>query len=103
ESGAEATPRIVGGLLDFLLALDCDRSLHLFTREEGASSHCQMGGLTSAHAVIFRWLEHALGEKPLDGERDPRAADRVVATFGKFGGREAATRARTLLDTTRLV
>jgi Alpha/beta hydrolase family len=45
QSSAAATRSIVVGLLDFIVSLECDRWLHLFTREEGASSHCQMGGL----------------------------------------------------------
>ena len=50
---AASTPAIVVGLLDFILSLPCERSVHLFQRREGASSHCQMGGLSYAHTVIF--------------------------------------------------
>jgi hypothetical protein len=103
RSSAAATRSIVVGLLDFILSLECERSLHLFTREEGASSHCQMGGLSYAQAVIFPWLNHVLCGKPMARVRDDRAAETVVDIFGRFGGREAAAKARALLKVAHLV
>ena len=108
QSSAAATDKIVVGLLDFILALDCDRAVHLFTREEGASSHCQMGGLTYAHAVIFRWLDQVLlGGKPLAPGRvsaaGENAAEKLAAAFGKYGGPEAGAKARALLEVARPV
>jgi hypothetical protein len=103
QSSAAATRSIVVGLLDFILSLECERSLHLFTREEGASSHCQMGGLSYAQAVIFPWLNHVLCGQPLDRPCDSQAAVRWVNTFARFGGPEAGAKARALLEVARLV
>jgi hypothetical protein len=103
RSSAAETRSIVVGLLDFILSLECERSLHLFNREQGASSHCQMGGLSYAHAVIFRWLNHVLCGKPLVDEPDASAADRFVDAFARYGGRAAGRRAQELLAVAHLV
>jgi pimeloyl-ACP methyl ester carboxylesterase len=103
QNPAASTRSIVVGLLDFIRSLPCDRSIHLFTREEGASSHCQMGGTSYAHAVIFRWLDHVLCGKPMPPGPDARAADKLIATFADLGGPEAEARARGLLEVADLV
>jgi len=54
---AAPSKAIVTGLLDYINSLDCPRYVRLFTKQEGASSHCQMGGLSYAQAAIFGWLE----------------------------------------------
>jgi pimeloyl-ACP methyl ester carboxylesterase len=102
-SFAASTRAIVVGLLDFILSLPCESSVHVFSPAEGASSHCQMGGLSYAHGVIFEWLNETLcGAKRLDracqSERDAFAA-----IFAKHGGRRAAEKARKLLDVARLI
>jgi pimeloyl-ACP methyl ester carboxylesterase len=100
---AAPSPTIVEGLLDFMLALDCKRFIRLFTREEGASSHCQMGGLPYAHASIFQWLNHVLCGAPLEAGNDPKAAALFVDLFGKHGGKGAAEKAARLLKIARIV
>jgi hypothetical protein len=66
-SFAASTKAIVVGLLDFIVSLPCERSLHLFKPGEGASSHCQMGGLSYARSVIFGWLNETLcGQQRID-------------------------------------
>lgn len=37
-----------------------DVQVRFFPREEGASSHCQMGGLQDSQAAIFTWLNETL-------------------------------------------
>jgi hypothetical protein len=103
QNWAATTPRIVTGLLEFILALRCERSLHLFTREQGASGHCQMGGLSYAHSVIFGWLNDVLCGKPLPPNDDPAARTRIIEIFRHYGGAEGARQARAVLDIARLV
>jgi pimeloyl-ACP methyl ester carboxylesterase len=103
QSSAAASRRIVVGLLEFMLALRCERAIHLFTRDEGASSHCQMGGLTYARHVIFGWLDEVLCDKPLATRSDPAAARRIIDTFHRYGGADGARQARAVLSATRLV
>lgn len=54
---AQTNEKIIEETARYLDALTCSRTVHVFTREEGAASHCQMGGLARAQAVIFAWLE----------------------------------------------
>jgi hypothetical protein len=103
QSSAAASQRIVVGLLEFILSLRCDRAIHLFTREEGASSHCQMGGLSYARHVIFGWLDEVLRDKPPARKGDPAAATRIVDIFQHYAGAEGARQARAVLEVTRLV
>ncbi len=100
---AASTPAIVTGLLDFILALPCERFIHLFTRREGASSHCQMGGMSYARVVIFQWLNHTLcGKAPL-GNADVADREAFVNLFKKFGGEMGAEKAQKLLDVATLI
>jgi hypothetical protein len=103
QDAAASTPRIVVGLLDFILSLTCVRAIHLFTREQGASSHCQMGGLTYAHAIIFGWLNNVLCDQPMAPGEDPAERARVVDVFRRYGGAEGGAKAQALLDAVRLV
>jgi hypothetical protein len=90
---AASTSAIVVGLLDFILSLPCERSVHLFPRREGASSHCQMGGLSYAQAVIFHWLEQTLCGKACNIPSDP-AAPRHSSTFSRSTGEKQARKKR---------
>ena len=38
-------------------ALTCPKEFILFTAEEGAGLHCQMGAMLLAHQRIFDWLD----------------------------------------------
>ena len=89
---------IVTGLLDYIRSLDCPRYVRLFSIQEGASSHCQMGGLSYAQAAIFGWLEHALCGKPLAAPSDAKISGLFVELFGKYGGSDGATKAKALLS-----
>src|SRR5215472_14770477 len=94
---AASTSAIVVGLLDFILSLSCERSVHLFPRREGASSHCQMGGLSYAHAVIFHWLDQTLGGKACTIPSDPTAHQAFVDIFKKYCGEKGAKKAQEVL------
>jgi len=103
RDAAASTKAIVAGLLDFIQALPCDRSIHLFSQRDGASSHCQMGGLSYAHATIFNWLNHVLCDAPAPENGDQAAKQQLIDAFGKFGGEQAGHKVASLLDTIRLV
>jgi hypothetical protein len=103
RDAAASTKAIITGLLDFIQALPCDRSIHLFSQRDGASSHCQMGGLSYAHATIFTWLNHVLCDAPARELKDQTAKQQLIDAFGKFGGQQAAHKASSLLDTIHLV
>jgi pimeloyl-ACP methyl ester carboxylesterase len=100
---AASTSTIVVGLLDFILSLPCERSVHLFQRREGASSHCQMGGLSYAHTVIFHWLDQTLCGKVCPVPSDPTAPQAFVDIFKKYGGETGAKKAQEVLLQARLV
>ena len=38
-------------------ALNCPKDYMLFTKEEGAEEHCQMGALLISNARILDWLD----------------------------------------------
>ncbi|MDR0596774.1 MAG: alpha/beta hydrolase [Clostridiales Family XIII bacterium] len=93
---AAPSPDIVTGLLDYISSLDCERYVRLFTRIEGASSHCQMGGLAYAHATIFGWLEHVFYGKPLAVGGNPKMREMFVDLFKKHGSKGAGSKAESL-------
>lgn len=103
KDAAASSSAIVAGIPEFISSLPCDRYLHLFPRSQGASSHCQMGGLSYAHVVIFQWLDHIFGAGPLPAGDLGASAQTVVELFGKYGGRLAATRTKDLLRTATLI
>jgi len=97
KNASASTKRIVTGLLDYIDSLDCPRYVRLFSKQEGASSHCQMGGMAYAHASIFTWLEHALCDAKIEtkGAESPQL---FVELFRKYGGTEGEQKAKSLLD-----
>jgi pimeloyl-ACP methyl ester carboxylesterase len=103
HDAAAPSADIIIDMLDFMLALKCDRYVRLFTRAEGASSHCQMGGLTYAQAAIFDWLNHILNGGSAPASAEPAAADLFVHQFAKYAGKPGETKARHLLDVARLI
>jgi hypothetical protein len=103
KDAAASSAAIVAGIPEFIASLPCDRYLHVFPQTQGASSHCQMGGLTYAHAVIFHWLDHVFTGGPLPASDLGAPAQAVVGLFGKYGGKLAAARTRELLRSATLV
>ena len=100
---AASTSAIVVGLLDFILSLPCERSIHLFKKSEGASSHCQMGGLSYAHAVIFHWLNQTLCGKAWNVPSDPATRQAFIDIFKKYGGEKGAEQAQKVIERARLI
>lgn len=103
KDAAAPSKEIVAGILDYIHSLDCPRYIRLFTRQEGGSSHCQMGGLVYAQAVIFNWLEYALCGKLMNTHAEPEILNQFVALFGKYGGSEGAEKAKDLLPESTFV
>jgi pimeloyl-ACP methyl ester carboxylesterase len=45
---------------EFADSVGGDATLRVFTEEEGAADHCQLGNLSLAHGVVYDWLDDAL-------------------------------------------
>jgi pimeloyl-ACP methyl ester carboxylesterase len=103
RDAAAPSADVIIDMLDFMLALKCDRYIRLFTRAEGASSHCQMGGLSYAQAVIFDWLNYVFLDGPAPEPASPAAADLFVGQFAKHGKAEGETKARQLVGVAKLI
>ena len=103
KDAAASSRAIVAGLVDFIASLPCQRYVHVFPRSQGASSHCQMGGLSYAHAVIFAWLDHVLCDAPAPAPADAEAGALFVDLFGRYGGKSAGQRAAALLTAVRQI
>jgi hypothetical protein len=95
---AAPSKAIIISLLDYIQSLDCPKYVRLFTKQEGASSHCQMGGLSYAQAAIFGWLEHTLCGKAAENQDKPQMSALFVSLFEKYGGAEGAQKAKELLS-----
>jgi hypothetical protein len=78
----------MSGFLEFIISLNCDRAVHLFTKE-GASGRCQMEKLSYAHAVIFGWLNQTFCGKEQKVEPDVTSKDAFVEIFKEYGGETA--------------
>ena len=103
HDAAAPSADIIVDMLDFMLALKCDRYIRLFTRTEGASSHCQMGGLSYAQAAIFDWLNHVFLAGPAPEPAGPAAAELFIRQFAKHGKAQGETKAKQLLDVAQLI
>ncbi len=98
RDAAAPSPAIVEELVDFMLELKCPRFIRLFSREEGASSHCQMGGLSYARSTIFDWLDCVLRGIGTPRTADTASASKFVELFGRYGGKASAAKARQLVS-----
>jgi pimeloyl-ACP methyl ester carboxylesterase len=93
---AAPSPDIVTSLLDYIASLECQSYTRLFTIQEGASSHCQMGGITYAQATIFGWLEHVFYDKPLAMNGNPEMQKMFIGLFERHGSKGAGDKAASL-------
>ena len=98
KDAAAPSKEIVSGILDYIHSLDCPRYIRLFTRQEGGSSHCQMGGLVYAQTVVFSWLNHVLCKEPLGTQVEPQVKEQFVGLFEKYGGNSGKEKAESLLS-----
>jgi hypothetical protein len=91
---AQMKHELVMETMQFINKLTCPRSIHLFLRDEGASSHCQMGGMSRAQAVIFDWLEEKLGNEEMQPQKGEaitinQSVEQLNAVLRKYHGEEA--------------
>ncbi|HXY88717.1 MAG TPA: hypothetical protein VEG44_09775 [Candidatus Acidoferrales bacterium] len=89
EEIANIGHKFVSETINFVSTLDCDRTFHIFTKLEGAGSHCQMGGISLAQAVIFEWLNDTLCcDKPqtFDGKHKLVVPDELIEIIGRYHG-----------------
>ena len=95
--------KFVSDTMSFIDTLDCDRTFHVFTKLEGAGSHCQIGGISLAQAVIFEWLNDTLcsdKQQTFDGKHTLVVPDELIEIIGKYHGDEmVATLKKHLLRT----
>jgi pimeloyl-ACP methyl ester carboxylesterase len=103
HDAAAPSADIIIDTLDFMLALNCDRYIRLFTRTEGASSHCQMGGLSYSQAAIFDWLNHVFLAGPAPKPAEAATAELFVRQFAKYGKTQGETKAKQLLAVAQLI
>ncbi|MBU1695043.1 MAG: prolyl oligopeptidase family serine peptidase [Verrucomicrobia bacterium] len=57
---SEGDAEMPGQAMKLFEALECPKDYMLFTREEGAEEHCQMGALSISNARILDWLDEKL-------------------------------------------
>ena len=93
---AAPSKEIVVTLLDYIRSLDAPRYVRLFTQAEGASSHCQMGGLSYAQNAVFTWLEHALCGAPVPPRES--SVSYFVSLFQKYAGEAGGAKAKALAE-----
>jgi len=89
EEIANIGHKFVSETINFVSTLDCDRTFHIFTKLEGAGSHCQMGGISLAQAVIFEWLNDTLCcDKPqtFDGKHKLVVPEELIEIIGRYHG-----------------
>jgi len=100
---AAPSAKIVQDTLQFILSLKCKRAVHLFTRKEGAASHCQMDGPSYAHTIIFQWLNHTLCGRESSSQPSKAARKAFVDMFRRYGGRSGGEKADKMLDAVQLI
>ena len=59
---AEAPKPLVHDTFEFLAGLEAPVSFRVFTREEGATAHCQLDSPERMPPALFPWLARALGD-----------------------------------------
>jgi pimeloyl-ACP methyl ester carboxylesterase len=64
---AQATLKVTEAVMRYVDDVTSDTTLHFFTRDQGAASHCQMGGILLAQAAIFEWLDRILNPEQAQG------------------------------------
>jgi hypothetical protein len=64
---AQTSEAMVRETIQFLAAVEAPVAMRFFARRSGAASHCQMGGLQAAHAIIFDWLDDVMRWEPAPG------------------------------------
>jgi pimeloyl-ACP methyl ester carboxylesterase len=89
---AQTDKRTIEETVRYLGALQNKRDIHVFPQAEGASAHCQIGGLGQSQAMIFDWLERAFEETTQAAEISggPKLPARFLDAIREHHGREFA-------------
>jgi pimeloyl-ACP methyl ester carboxylesterase len=59
----QSDEKVAASILRFVNELTCPAAIHMFDYTDGwAASHCQIGALSPAQAVIFDWLDRTLNK-----------------------------------------
>ena len=86
----------------FLDELTCPTTLRVFTTEEGAGEHCQVGNLRLATGVIYDWFDESLPTVgrpgPVDRSLRGRSSDRSVLEQAFSRPARPSTRMSALAD-----
>jgi hypothetical protein len=88
---AEAPKQLVRDTLEFSAGLKGPISFRVFTREEGATAHCQLDSPERMPPVLFPWLARALGDRAPSEEDlrlDAESVEHLARLIEKHHGPE---------------
>jgi hypothetical protein len=88
---AEAPKALVRDSFEFLAGLKAPVSFRVFTREEGATAHCQLDSPERMPPVLFPWLARALGDRAPSEEDlrlDAESVEHLARLIEKHHGPE---------------
>jgi hypothetical protein len=85
---AQTSKAMILETIRFLTAIEAPVAMHFFARPSGAASHCQMGGLHQAQAVIFDWLDSVMRREPAAGVLSVPAE--LVQAIERYHGKEVS-------------
>jgi hypothetical protein len=89
---------------EFLRSMTADRTIHIFSRAEGAGAHCQFGATAIAQSVIFDWLNATLcSSSPSKGAPRLSFNRDLAPLIEKYYGHRNATRFSENLNANRQV
>lgn len=100
EDDLAAMPtKLVLDTVDFMARLAaCE--IHVFTRETGGASHCQMGAIAAAAAIVMDWLD-TLVRRSSARPQKPLVSDAIIELMRKHHGARAAEHARLAVSSAR--
>ena len=88
---ADVPKSLIRDTLKFILGLEAPVCFRVFTREEGASGHCQLDSPERMPPVLFPWLNRVLGDPPPndEGQRaDAESFEQLARLIEKHHGPE---------------
>ena len=90
---AEAPKPMIKETVDFLSGLEAPVAMRMFSREEGASGHCQLDSPERMPPVLFPWLNRVFSPGPpsdADLQADADGFDKAESLMEKHHGAEFA-------------
>jgi len=90
---AQTDAKTILSTMRFFSELTCPVEIHEFSYAEGwAASHCQMGALSAAQAVIFKWLDKVVIKKDTSPRTDKRYDWQLLRKYHHNAEMEKLTR-----------